>query len=36
MELLSNWTEQMLGMDNAVLKRLARLGAKVQAFLKAA
>jgi len=36
MELLSSWTEQMLGMDNAVLKRLARLGAKVQAFLKAA
>ena len=36
MESLSGWAEQMLGMDNAVLKRLARLGAKVQAFLKAA
>jgi hypothetical protein len=26
----------MLSMDNAVLKRLVKLGAKVQAFLKAA
>ena len=36
MESLSGWAEQMLCMDNAVLKRLARLGAKVQAFLRAA
>lgn len=36
MEALSTWAEQMLGMDNAVLKRLVKLGAKVQAFLKAA
>ena len=36
MESLSSWAEQMLGMNNAVLKRLARLGAKVQAYLKAA
>ena len=36
MESLSGWAEQMLGMDNAVLKRLARLGARVQALLKAA
>ena len=34
MELLSAWAEQMLAMDNAVLKRVARLGARVQAFLK--
>lgn len=36
MESLSSWADQMLGMDNTVLKRLAKLGAKVQAFLKAA
>ena len=36
MEALSNWAEQMLAMDNAVLKRLVKLGAKVQAFLRAA
>ena len=36
MELLSSWAEQMLAMDNAVLKRLMKLGAKMQAFLKAA
>ena len=36
MELLSSWSGQMLAMDNTVLKRIARLGAKVQAFLKAA
>ena len=36
MEMLSSWAEQMLAMDNAVLKRVAKLGAKVQAFLKAA
>jgi DNA-binding transcriptional regulator GbsR (MarR family) len=36
MEALSTWADQMLGMDNAILKRLVKLGAKVQAFLKAA
>jgi DNA-binding transcriptional regulator GbsR (MarR family) len=36
MESLASWAEQMLGMDNAVLKRLAKLGAKVQAYLRAA
>jgi DNA-binding transcriptional regulator GbsR (MarR family) len=36
MEALSTWAEQMLAMDNSVLKRLVKLGAKVQAFLKAA
>ncbi|HLX81473.1 MAG TPA: MarR family transcriptional regulator [Burkholderiales bacterium] len=36
MEAGSTWAEQMLGMDNAVLKRLVKLGAKVQAFLRAA
>lgn len=36
MEMLSNWAEQMLSMNNGMLRRLARLGAKVQAFLKAA
>ena len=36
MEALAGWAEQMLAMDNAFLKRLLKLGAKVQAFLKAA
>ena len=36
MQMLSSWAEQMLAMDNAMLRRLARLGAKVQALLKAA
>ena len=36
MEAGSSWADQMLSMDNAVLKRLVKLGAKVQAFLKAA
>jgi DNA-binding transcriptional regulator GbsR (MarR family) len=36
MESLGGWADQMLAMDNAFLKRLLRLGAKVQAFLKAA
>jgi len=36
MEALSSWAEQMLGMENSVLKRLVKLGAKVQALLKAA
>ena len=36
MEALASWADQMLAMDNAVLKRLMKLGAKVQAFLKAA
>jgi len=35
MEALSIWTDQMLGFENTVLKRLVRLGAKMQAFLKA-
>ena len=33
MEALGTWGEQMLAMDNAVLRRLMKLGAKVQAFL---
>ena len=36
MEALANWADQMLAMDNAFLKRLLKLGARVQAFLKAA
>jgi len=36
MEALSTWAEQMLSMDNAVLKRVVKLGAKVQALLRAA
>ena len=36
MEALGPWADQMLAMDNAFLKRLVKLGAKVQAFLKAA
>ena len=36
MEALSSWSGQMLGMDNAVLKRLVKLGARVQVFLRAA
>ena len=36
MEALGSWADQMLGMDNAVLKRLLKLGAKVRSFLKAA
>ena len=36
MEALSTWADQMLSMDNAVLKRLVKLGARVQALLKAA
>ena len=36
MKALAGWTDQMLAMDNAFLKRLVRLGARVQAFLKVA
>ena len=36
METLSAWSEQMLGMENPALKKLVKLGAKVQALLKAA
>lgn len=36
MEALATWADQMLAMDNAVLKRLVKLGAKMRAFLKAA
>ena len=36
MEALASWAGQMLALDNAVLKRLVKLGAKVQAFLRAA
>ncbi len=36
MEAGSTWAEQMLAMDNAVLKRLVKLGAKVQSLLRAA
>ena len=36
MEALATWGDQILSMDNAMLKRLLKLGAKLQAFLKAA
>ena len=36
MESLASWAEQMLAMDNSLLKRLLKLGARVQAFLKSA
>lgn len=36
MQALSAWADQMLGMENSALKRLVKLGAKVQALLKAA
>jgi len=36
MESLAGWTDQVLAMDNALLKRLLRLGAKLHALLKAA
>lgn len=36
MQALSSWVEQMLAMDDTVLKRLLKLGAKVRSFLKAA
>ena len=36
MQALSTWSEQVLGMENSVLKRLVKLGAKMQALLKAA
>jgi DNA-binding transcriptional regulator GbsR (MarR family) len=36
MESLSAWADQMLGMDDAVLKRILKLGARVKSFLKAA
>jgi DNA-binding transcriptional regulator GbsR (MarR family) len=36
MQAVSTWSEQMLAMDNSVLKRLVKLGAKVQSLLRAA
>jgi DNA-binding transcriptional regulator GbsR (MarR family) len=36
MQALSTWAEQVLAMDNAVLKRLVKLGAKLQTLLRAA
>ena len=36
MQALSSWGDQMLGMQNPALKKLVKLGAKVQALLKAA
>ena len=36
MEALGPWADQMLGMDDAALKRLIKLGAKVRSLLKAA
>jgi DNA-binding transcriptional regulator GbsR (MarR family) len=36
MQALSTWTDQVLGMENSVLKRLVKLGAKMQSLLKAA
>ena len=36
MQALSTWSERVLGMENSVLKRLVKLGAKMQSLLKAA
>ena len=36
MEAGSTWAEQMLGMENSLLKRMVKLGAKVQSLLRAA
>jgi DNA-binding transcriptional regulator GbsR (MarR family) len=36
MEAGSSWAEQMVGMENSLLKKMVKLGAKVQSFLKAA
>jgi len=36
MEALSTWSEQVLGMENSVLRKLVKLGAKMQSLLKAA
>jgi DNA-binding transcriptional regulator GbsR (MarR family) len=36
MQALSAWSDQVLGMENSMLKRLVKLGAKLQSFLKAA
>ncbi|HUN67365.1 MAG TPA: MarR family transcriptional regulator [Burkholderiales bacterium] len=36
MQSLSSWGEQVLGMENSVLKRLVKLGARMQSLLKAA
>jgi DNA-binding transcriptional regulator GbsR (MarR family) len=36
MEAGSTWAEQMLGMENSLLKRMVKLGAKMQSLLKAA
>jgi len=36
MESGSTWAEQMLGMENSLLKRMVKLGARVQSLLKAA
>jgi DNA-binding transcriptional regulator GbsR (MarR family) len=36
MEALSAWSEQVLGMENSVLRKLVKLGAKMQSLLKAA
>jgi hypothetical protein len=36
MESGSIWVEQALALDNALLKRLLKIGARLQALLKAA
>jgi DNA-binding transcriptional regulator GbsR (MarR family) len=36
MESLSAWADQALGMENSLLKKLVKLGGRMQAFLKAA
>jgi DNA-binding transcriptional regulator GbsR (MarR family) len=36
MEALSVWTDQVLGMENSVLRKLVKLGSKMQSLLKAA
>jgi DNA-binding transcriptional regulator GbsR (MarR family) len=36
MEAGASWAEQMVGMENSLLKKMVKLGAKVQSLLKAA
>ncbi len=36
MEALSRWTHEMLGLENATLRKLVKLGAKIQALVRGA
>jgi DNA-binding transcriptional regulator GbsR (MarR family) len=36
MQALSTWCDQMLGMENSMLRKLVKLGTKMQSLLKAA